>query len=333
MAKGIKDIARLAGVSTTTVSHVMNNTRFVSEERRKRVQQAMARLNYRPNRLARGLRSKKSYAIGVILPDITNPYFAEVARGVEDACFENNYSAIICNSDDNPKIELHYMSMLAEKQMDGIVLVNVGEYGQKPPESIARAIPFVMLAREVHDFKADSIQVDNRLGGRMAAEYLFNLGHRRVACIGGTPQVYPSWDRVDGFIDYMRGVGYPLPARMVLKGNFQAESGYTLTRKMMAGKNKPTAIFAANDLMAYGAVRALTQAGFAVPGEVSVVGFDDISLSALFNPPLTTVRQPRLDMGGAAVKLLLERMEKHDLEPQRLMLPLELVVRQTSGPA
>lgn len=141
MAKGSKDIARLAGVSTTTVSHVVNNTRFVSEDARQRVLTAMRESHYRPNRMARGLRRRKSYAIDVILPDITNPYFAEIARGVEDACFEHGYSAIICNSDDRPDTEAHYIAMLAEKQMDGMVLVNVGDHGQRPPDQIVRDIP------------------------------------------------------------------------------------------------------------------------------------------------------------------------------------------------
>lgn len=333
MAKGIKDIALLAGVSTTTVSHVINNTRFVSEEKRTRVLDVMRRLDYHPNRMASGLRTKKSYAIGVVLPDITNPYFAEIARGVEDACFEHNYSAIICNSDDSSRIESHYLSMLAEKQMDGIVLVNVGDRGQRPPERVMHDMPLVMLDREIPGLVSDSVQVDNKLGGRMAAEYLFGLGHRRVVCIGGTPEVYPSWDRVDGFIEFMREAGHPVPPRSILKGDFQAESGFALTHKAMAAKSRPTAIFAANDLMAYGAIRALTEMGMRIPEDISVVGFDDISLSSLFNPPLTTIRQPRLEMGETAVNLLLEKMGSPELESRRVMLPLKLVERQTSGPA
>ena len=332
MATGIKQIAEMAGVSTTTVSHVVNSTRFVSEEKKERVLRAMRKLNYRPNRLASGLRRRKSNTIGVVLPDITNPYFAEVARGVEDACFEREYSAIICNSDASLKTETHYLSMLAEKQMDGIVLVNVGDHGQRPPESIVRDIPFVMLDREVHGLNADSIQVDNFAGGRMAAEHLFRLGHRDVLCIGGTPEVYPSWDRVDGFVDFMREAGSPVPKKMILAGDFQAGSGYDLTLGAMRGDSRPTAIFAANDLMAYGAIRALAEMELRIPAEVSVVGFDDIKLSGLFNPPLTTIRQPRLDMGGVAVRLLLERAVEPDLEPRRIMLPLELVARQSSGP-
>lgn len=335
MAKGIKEIAQLAGVSTTTVSHVINNTRFVSEDKRERVRKAMTTLAYRPNRMAAGLRTKRSYAIGVVLPDITNPYFAEIARGVEDACFEHNYSAIICNSDDSAQTEAHYLSMLAEKQMDGIILVNVGVADRSPatPEHIACDIPLVMLDREVPGLASDSIQVDNKLGGRMAAECLFRLGHRRVVCIGGTPDVYPSWGRVDGFVEYMRESGHPLPSGLVLEGDFQAGSGFELARKAMAGKKKPTAIFAANDLMACGAIRALTEMGYRIPEDVSVVGFDDISLSSLFNPPLTTIRQPRLEMGRTAVKLLLERIGDPGLETRRVMLPLELVERQTSGEA
>lgn len=333
MPKGIKEIAELAGVSITTVSHVINNTRFVSEKRRGLVLQAMARLNYRPNRIAQALRRRQSLVIGVILPDITNPYFADMARGIEDACFDKNYSAIICNSDGSTSVEAHYIAMLAEKQMDGIILVSVGDHGQRPPENIVSDIPFVMMDREMPGLAADSVQVDNRLGGRMAAEHLFRLGHRSVLCIGGAPEVYPSWKRIDGFIEYMRENGFPPPLRWVAAGDFQAESGYALTRKALAGKTRPTAIFAANDLMAYGAVRAAAEMGLRIPGDISVVGFDDINLSALFNPPLTTIKQPRLEMGETAVRLLLERAGERGMEARRVMLPLELVERQTTGQA
>lgn len=332
MAKGIKQIAEMAGVSITTVSHVVNGTRFVSQERRDRVLEVMRRLNYRPNRLASGLRQCKSSTIGIVVPDITNPYFAEIARGVEDACFENNYSAIICNSDAKPETEAHYLSMLAEKQTDGIVLVNVGKRGSKSPAKLIPDIPLVMLDRELPGLAVDSIQVDNGLGGRMAAEHLFNLGHRRIACIGGKPDVHPSWDRVDGFVDFMRQAGAPLPARMIFTGDFQFMSGYAMAKKAMVGATPPTAFFVANDLMACGTIRALSELGLRIPGDVSVVGFDDIMLSEMFNPPLTTIGQPRLEMGRTAVRLLLERIANPGLAPRRSMLPLKLVVRQSTGP-
>ncbi len=333
VAAGIRQIAEMTGVSITTVSHVVNETRFVSKDKRERVLAAMRRLNYRPNRLASGLRRRKSNTIGVVLPDITNPYFAEIARGVEDACFEKNYSAIICNSDASLKMEKHYLDMLVEKQMDGIVLVNVGDHGQNPASAPAQGIPLVMMDREVSALRADSIQVNNLEGGRMAAKHLFDFGHRNVVCMGGTPDVYPSWERVDGFVAFMKEAGHPLPKKRILAGNFQADSGYALTMAAMRARQRPTAIFAANDLMAYGAIRALVELGLRVPDDVSVVGFDDIKLSALFNPPLTTIRQPRLEMGGLAVKLLMERAEQPALEPRRVMLPLELIARQSSGVA
>ncbi len=331
MATGIKLIAEMAGVSTTTVSHVVNGTRFVSEDKRQRVLLAMRNLNYRPNRMASGLRRRQSNTIGVVLPDITNPYFAEVARGVEDACFTRDYSAIICNSDASLKTEARCLAMLAEKQTDGIVLVNAGGHAPAPPGGMTRDIPLVMLDREVPGLNVDFIQVDNFAGGRMAAEQFLSLGHRHAACIGGSPGVYPPWERVDGFLDAMREAGHPVPEELVLAGDFQAESGYALAGKLMRARPRPTAIFAANDLMAYGVIRLLTEMGLHVPNNVSVIGFDDISLSALFNPPLTTVSQPRLDMGGMAVRLLLERLARPDLEPRRVMLPLQLIPRQSSG--
>ncbi len=331
MATGIKQIAEFAGVSTTTVSHVINNTRYVSEEKRERVREAIIRLNYRPNRLASGLRRRRSNTIGLVTPDIVNPYFTEVARGVEDACFEASYSAIICNSDANPKIETHYLAMLAEKQIDGIILVNAGNPPDRPPTEVVPDIPLVMLDRELAGLATDSILVDNVQGGRIAADYLHSLGHRDVICLAGLPGASPTWRRVESFVERCRKNGCSIPDRAILQGDFQTESGYQVVRRRLQDGEKFTAAFATNDLMAYGAVRAIVEAGLRIPRDVSVIGFDDISLSKLYNPPLTTIRQPLLEMGRAAVRLLLERIADPHLEPRRIVFPVELITRQTAG--
>ncbi len=331
MATGIKQIAEFAGVSTTTVSNVINNSRYVSEEKRQRVHEAIRKLNYRPNRIASSLRRRRSNTVGLIIPDIVNPYFTEVARGVEDACFEADYSAIICNSDANPNIEAHYLAMLAEKQMDGVILVNAGNPPDQPPAAVVQDIPLVMLDRELPGMATDSILVDNALGGRLAGEFLHNLGHREFICVAGLPRAYPPWERVEGFASFLREKGCQLPERDILRGDFQTEGGYQAVRRRLQDGDKFTAVFAANDLMAYGAIRAIVEAGLRIPQDVSVVGFDDISLSDLYNPPLTTIRQPLLEMGKTAVRLLIERMAAPALEPRRIILPVELVPRQSAG--
>lgn len=328
----MKDVALRAGVSVTTVSHVVNGTRHVSDEVRRRVERVMDDLGYRPNVLARGLRRGEATLLGLVVPDATNPYFAEIARAVADACADEGYAVIVCNSDGRRDREKRAVEVLASNRVGGIFLVNVGVTERDAALFEGLDIPLVMLDREIPGIAVDSIQIDNAHGGCQATEHLLALGHRRIACIAGPSQVSPSADRVTGYRQALEASGIAFDPGLVLRGDFTPPSGYTCARQLMVREERPTAIFACNDLMAFGAITALAEAGVSVPGDISVVGFDDIPLAAYFNPPLTTVAQPRVEMGRTAARLLLERMRDGTLPRRRpVLMNTTLVVRRSSG--
>ena len=330
----MRDVAERAGVSVTTVSHVINGTRHVSDELRNRVLEAMQALAYQPNALARSLRRNESCTIGMILPDAMNPYFAEIARSIEDTSFSEDYSVIICNSDGNLAKELNYINVLMEKRVDGIIFVAAGMSAEHIRMLQDKRMPVVVVDRDSPGVMVDSVQINNAAGGWLATSHLIELGHTHIACIAGPSDVTPSGERVDGYRRALHEAGLPILAENIVRGDFHAASGYQITKELLARDKRPTAIFACNDLMAIGALRAAKAMGFRVPEDISVVGFDDIYLAAYSNPPLTTVRQPKYEMGQLATKLLLERIQDPDLPPRTPLLDTELMIRaSTCSPA
>jgi len=328
----MRDVAERAGVSVTTVSHVVNETRSVSDELRGRVLLAMEELGYQPNVLARSLRRKKTHTIGIIIPDSSNPFFAEVARGVEDTSFEQGYSVILCNSDDDLDKELLYTNVLAEKQVDGILFMAAGVSTEHIRALQARSMPLVVVDRDIPGVAVDSVFTDNARGGWLATRHLVDLGHRRIGCIAGPLDVTSSAERITGYRQALAEGGIPRDDQLVVKGDFQYQSGYQAAQQLLAIDDPPTAIFACNDLMAVGAISAVLVLGRAVPADLSVVGFDDVSLSSFTNPPLTTIAQPKYDMGLLAMTMLLERMGDRDMPPRRHLLDTNLVLRHSTAP-
>lgn len=327
------DVAERARVSVTTVSHVINETRPVSDELRGRVLAAIDELGYQPNVLARSLRRGKTHTIGMVVPDSANPFFAEVARGVEDASFEDSYSVILCNSDGDLNKELLYINVLVEKQVDGIIFVAAGVSTEHIRDLQAQRMPLVVIDRDIPDVAVDSVLTDNARGGELATRHLLELGHRRIGCITGPSDVTPSAERIIGYLQALHSAGVLVDEELVVKGDFQYESGYFATRQLLAMDDPPTAIFACNDLMAIGAISAALEVERHVPADVSVVGFDDVRLASFANPPLTTVAQPKYEMGVMAMKMLLERMRDLDMPPRQRLLDTHLLVRRSTAPA
>jgi len=328
----MRDVAERAGVSVTTVSHVINDTRPVSDALRERVFAAVDELGYQPNVLARSLRRGETHTIGMIVPDSANPFFAEVARGVEDTSFEQGYSVILCNSDGNLEKELLYTNVLAEKQVDGILFMAAGVSTEHIRALQERRMPLVVVDRDIPGVTVDSVLTDNARGGWMATCHLLDLGHRCIGCIAGPSDVTPSAERVTGYQQALDEGGISLDEALIVKGDFQYESGYQAMRQFLAMDDPPTAIFACNDLMAIGAIRAALELGRQVPAGLSVVGFDDVRLASFANPPLTTVVQPKYEMGVVATAMLLERMRDQDIPPRRRMLDISLLIRQSTSP-
>ena len=326
----IKHVAKRAGVSTATVSHVVNKTRFVSEEARQKVLVAMEELGYKPNAIARSLRKKESFIIGLILPDNTNPYFAEIAWSIEFASRNLGYSVILCNSDGDVEKESSYIDVLLENQVDGVILVAAGESSASFLKLQERKMPTVMVDRESPNVNTDSIQIDNAFYGMVATEHLIEFGHQNIACITGPREVTPSFDRVDGYKKALEKHNIPLKEDYIVRGDFKPHGGYQAARKLLKMKNPPTAIFTCNDLMAFGVMRHASEIGVGVPDRLSVVGFDDIYLSTYSNPPLTTIKQPRLEMGEEAVNTLIMRMKDHEKLSRKILLQASLIKRSSA---
>jgi LacI family transcriptional regulator len=299
-------------------------------ELRERVLEAMRVLDYQPNRLARSLRSGKTHTFGIIVSDNTNPFFAEIIRGIEDTSFEHGYSLILCNSDTNLAREKHYIDLLTEKQVDGILFMAAGDSADHLRALQDRQFPVVVVDREIADIPIDTVLADNVHGAWLATQHLIDLGHQRIGCITAPASLPLSADRIDGYRKALLEADIVVEEDIIVPGNFNLGGGYRATQRLLALDNPPTAVFSANDLMAIGAICAASEAGRNVPTDLSVVGFDDIPLASYSNPPLTTVTQPIYDMGVAATAMLLERLSDPDLPPRRKMLPTELKQRRST---
>ncbi|HJW84616.1 MAG TPA: LacI family DNA-binding transcriptional regulator [Anaerolineae bacterium] len=327
----ILEVAEKAGVSPTTVSHVINNTRFVSEATRARVLAAMDELGYRPNALARSLRRGQTHTLGLILPDSANPFFAEVGRMIEDTAFERGYSVVLCNTEGDFNKEHLYIDVLGKKQVDGLIFVASGEQTDSLRALLRRKLPVVIVDRDVPGNEVDAVLTDNRQGGHLATRHLISLGHRRIGCIAGPSHLTPSEQRVIGYRSALEEAGIAIDDSLIMRGDFHPESGRVATRDFLRRPDPPTAVFACNDLMALGALRAAAEANRRVPADLAVVGFDDIELASYTIPPLTTIAQPKADMGRLAVHILIERMGDKARAPRRELLPTRLVVRGSCG--
>lgn len=328
----MRDVAQRAGVSVSTVSHVINNSRPVSDAYRQRVLQAMTELGYRPNALARSLRRQETSTLGLIVPDSANPFFAEIARAIEDASFAQNYSVFLCNSEGDLDKQRAYTDVLIEHRVAGIFFVAAGVSTELVNDLRRRRVPLVLVDREVPGSAVDCVLTDHAHGGRLAVEHLIELGHRRIGCISGDSELSPSADRLTGYRQALQNHDLPWDPELVQKGDFQFESGYRAAQALLKLADPPTAVFACNDLMAVGCMRAAAERGLTIPQTLSVVGFDDIRLASFTNPPLTTVAQPKVDIGTWATKLLLERIQDLDAPPQIQRLDNQLRIRTTTAP-
>lgn len=321
----IKDVARKAGVSYTTVSHVLNQTRPVSEDARSRVLAAVEALAYVPSALARSLKCKATGSIGLIIPNNTNPYFSEVARGIEDSCYAAGYSVILCNSDDDPAKQRDYLNVLLTKRCDGLIVATLA---QTDGELLRKMkVPAVLLDRAPKDMAIDLVAVDNVAGGALAAQHLLSLGRRRIACIGGPQDIEISRERIAGLRQTMHSAGVDLPAERLVYADFTSVGGYLAARSLLALPTGPDAIFCCNDLMAIGALRAAAERGVAVPEALAVVGFDDIDLAQFVHPTLTSVAQNTRQLGQLTAQCLLARIATPDLPLQRQTIAPELHIR------
>ncbi len=327
----LKDVAESAGVSTTTVSHVINGTRRVSPATRERVRDAVARLGYRPDSVAQALKANRSRTIGMIVTSTNNPFFAGVIRGVEDGCFARGYSLVLCNADDVDDKQLAYLETLRDKRIDGLVVMT-SRNGPSFLEALrdAHQVPTVFMdAAPGTGEDTAVVNDDSRAGGRIAIGFLIERGFRDIAVLTG-PHDHPrSRERLAGVESALADAGMMLPAERVLATDLLMESGYRAMTRVLSGERRPEAVFAFNDLAAIGAIRAAADHGLAVPADISIIGYDDVEISRYLTPALTTVRQPIPALGQTAATVLLDRLDKGTPLPAQTRLPPELVVRDS----
>ena len=327
----MRQIAARAHVSVGTVSHVINNTAGVREPVRRRVLEAIERLGYQPSLLARGLRRNQTTIIGVIIPDISNPFFPLVVRGVEDIAYQNSYRLMLCNADNDAQKEQVYFDELRAYRMAGLIVIPSANSRLVAAAGTAGELPVICLDRCPEGWKGDSITVDNAEGAYQATRYLLELGHRRIAAIAGQLHVTSAVERLKGFKRALRECGITIAPEYIQEGRFDRLSGYEKSLMLLQFSPRPTAIFAANDLVALGVLAAMRELGLRCPEDVSLAGFDDLEIASFTNPALTTVAQPAYQMGARAAALLFERLRGENLPAQHIVMNTSLKARDSTA--
>lgn len=319
-------IARAASVSLGTVSHVINGTATVREPLRQRVLKAVKTLGYEPNELSRGLRHNRTNIIGVIIPDITNPFFPGVVRGIEDVAYKDSYRLVLCNTDNDPHKEALCLGQLKSFLPAGILLI------PSPDSTISGNIsgpPVVCVDRRPDGWKGDIVTVANRDGAYKAAQHLIEMGHRQIGVISGPSHLTNAVERLRGFRQALDDAQIPIAPEYIQEAQFDRNSGYTSAIRLLQLLPRPTAIFATNDLMAMGALLAIRDSKLVCPKDISVISFDGLDVTELTDPALTTVYQPGYQLGYSAARLLLERIEGSDAPAKEIELETELRVRHS----
>jgi LacI family transcriptional regulator len=326
----IYDVARLAGVSTATVSRALNGTGQIAPATRAAIQAAVDQLGYHPNTVARSLVTKSTQTIAVLLPDITNPFYAALVGGVQQRALESGHTMLLCTTEGDPEREEQYLTLLRAKQVDGVLVDGLVLPSERITRFVRDGLPIVCLDRDIDSTLVPLVQVDNRLGARLATAHLLDLGHIRIAHVAGAPELRISEERVEGYREAHAAVGIQPYPGLVAVGGFTEEGGYEAALSLLDGPEL-TAVFAANDLSAIGVLGALAERGLRVPDDVSVVGFDDLRLSRFTTPPLTTVHQPAREIAERATELLLRLAGGGEVGSARHLLEPELVVRASTA--
>jgi LacI family transcriptional regulator len=327
----IRDVAKLAGVAPITASRVISKSGYASDEVRQRVNQAAEQLGYVPNYLARSLRSKRTHTLALVLTDITNPFWTTVARGVEDAASEEGYNVIFCNTDESASKQDSYLEAMIQKQVDGILLVPARSNENPIGFLHQQNVQVVLLDRRLPKMEADVVRCDSNGGAYQLVQLLLKLGHHRIAILSGPSGVSSADDRVAGYRRALQEAGLEIEEQLVIYGEFSLESGHEMTRSLLALPTRPTALFAGNNFIAIGALKALHDAGLMVPEKMSVVGFDDLPAAIVVDPFLTVAVQPAYEMGQRATRRLLECLDGENTGGvQDIVLPVTIIERKST---
>lgn len=330
----MKQIAQAAGVSLGTVSNVLNGSAIVSEALRRRVLETVQVLGYQPSQLARGLRRDKTNMIGMIIPDVTNPFFPAVVRGAEDIAFSNGYRLVLCNTDNDHSKELTHLNELRTYLPSGLIVIpsNFSDLTKQAESYHRSGAAVVCVDRLPKRWQGDSVTVANEEGAYAATQYLIKLGHRRIAVITGPLHFTNAEQRVRGFRRAMKEAALTVAPEYLQESSFDLSGGHSKALLLLRMLPRPTAIFAGNDMIAMGVIQTIHELGLHCPNEVSVIGFDDLEFAALISPPLTSVFQPGYQLGATAARILLDRVQGNDGPARHVVLPTEIRIRESVAP-
>ena len=325
----IKDVAQKAGVSTATVSRVINDPTAVSPETQKKVKQTIKQLNYQPNMLGRNLRRCATRMIMILLQNISNPFYSRVVRGIEKKALKNNYYTMICNNNSDPQQEKSYLQLLKSKLIDGVILLEP-EIDKKDLQEIGSSFPVVQCCEYLEGVDIPHISIDNTAAARTAVNHLLDCGHTKIAMISGCGDLLSEKHREKGYREALENAGIKFRPEYVKYGSYGFQGGKLKAREILALPDRPSAIFAISDIMAIGAIGAITEAGLQVPDDVAVIGFDNTSISRMYRPPITTIEQPRFEMGSEAMTALLTRIENKKKNIDNKILEHKLIIREST---
>jgi LacI family transcriptional regulator/LacI family repressor for deo operon, udp, cdd, tsx, nupC, and nupG len=329
-APNLVEVARRARVSISTVSRTINQTGKISADTQEHVRRVMREMGYKPNRVARRLRAGgKCNLLGLIIPNIQNPFFADLARGVEDVAYRNNFAVLLCNYDEDAAKERFYLDVMEAESVDGIILPPIHERDPAVLRVAQRGVPIVCVDRALADAAIDKVEIDNHRGALDAAAHLLGRGHRRIGFISGPADSSTGRERLAGFRAALAQAGVAGSEELIRYGDYKQESGRRLATELLALPTPPSALFVSNNLMTIGALEAICARQLRIPEQIGIVGFDDLPLAAVFNPPLTVVHQPAYEVGRSAAELLFKRIEDPKRPPSHLKLLPKLIVRSS----
>lgn len=327
----ISEIAHIAGVSTATVSRVINHSPAVKPETKEKVMQVIAEFGYTPSAIARSLSIQSSLNIGVIFPDIANPFFSGALNGLSKVAEEYRYNVFFCNSDENTDKEHRFLEQVKEQRLEGIIISPVDTNDRrtlKLLEGLEKAgIPVVLLDRDLKDGNFSMVIAENEKGAFDAVQVLVNEGHRKIAIIEGSPSNRPVYERTEGYKKAMKAAGIPIRSEYIVRGNQKSDPAYEMTGQLMRLDDPPTAIFTCNNMMTIGCIQYLTEQGIRIGKDISLIGFDDIEVLRIVNFGLSVVHRSETEMGKIAMEMLVRRMKDPDGKKEKVVLPTEIILR------
>lgn len=335
LAVTLSDIAKKSRISISTVSRVLNQKSKkyrISRKVELLVLQAAKDLRYHPNQLARSLRLKKTQTIGLVAPDISNPFFAQIIKTIQTELHKLHYSLVVCDSDESLELEVEHTHLLYSKGVDGLIVMPVGQQFLHFRDLLDNGVPVVTVDRGFDELETNMVVIDNYAGARGAVEHLIAHGHRRIAIIQGLQDTFTSVGRLAGYRDALANAGIPFDENLIVGRDFRKENGYIETKFLLKSAHPPSALFTTSDLITLGALQAIGEEGLEVPGDISIVAFDDLESAEYFRSPITAVAQPREAMGEMAVKLLMDKIRNagsHELK--KIVLKPTLIKRNSVG--